>query len=215
MRCAVEVDANGQQNVGGLVGQGQDGTIIECCAIGAVVGKNKIGGLMGNSGRSMILNSSANCQVTADQIAGGLTGSSIWSGLVLSNCYAQGSITGSIVGSLAGEARHNQVMNCYAACSLFGREFESEEPVVGGLFADTIIPAWAPETIACFWDAELSAIAVSTGSNPLKLGMGLTTELMQNEEVFRNAGWDFDHTWIIYEGGYPRLRWEIEDCNVL
>lgn len=208
MRCAVEAEVNGQQDVGGLVGGGHDGIIIECCAIGTVVGDNKIGGLMGNSGRTMILNSSANCQVTAKQIGGGLIGSTVWSGLALSNCHAQGSITGSIIGGLAGQARHNQIMNCYAACELIGLEFDCNEPVIGGLFGDTLIPAWAPKTIACFWDVELSGFDVSTGSDTLERGMGLTTEQMWDEEVFRNAGWDFDHVWKISEGEYPKLQWE-------
>jgi hypothetical protein len=218
MRCAVDAEVNGQQNVGGLVGQVHDGTIIECCAIGTVVGNNKIGGLMGTSGRTMILNSLANCEVAAEQIAGGLIGSTTWPGLVLANCHAQGSITGSVIGGLAGQARHNQIMNCYAVSKLIGREIESEEPkepVVGGLFGDTIIPAWAPATVACFWDTEYSEITVSTGSDLLEIGTGLTTEQMRDEEIFRNAGWDFNHTWMICEGEYPKLQWEGEDCNDL
>jgi len=215
MRCEVQAEVSGQRNVGGLVGRGHDGPIHECRATGTVTGSSYVGGLIGSSGM-MIWRSSANCEVIAEQTAGGLAGSAHWSnGLSIADCYAQGSVTGSIVGGLVGESHHNQVMNCYAACELFALETEGTDPLVGGLFGDIFTPYWVPLTVACFWDAELSGIAVSTGSDPLELGTGLTTEQMRNEDAFRSAGWDFDHVWIICEGDYPRLQWEVEDCNDL
>ena len=54
----------------------------------------------------------------------------------------------------------------------------------------------------------MSGISVSSGSDPLELGMGLTTEQMLDEEIFRNAGWDFEHTWMMVEDDYPGLKWE-------
>ncbi|MGD2095400.1 MAG: hypothetical protein PVH77_10370 [Phycisphaerales bacterium] len=41
--------------------------------------------------------------------------------------------------------------------------------------------------------------------------MGLTTEQMQNESIFQDAGWDFSHVWTIQEGHYPQLQLEIDD----
>ena len=78
---------------------------------------------------------------------------------------------------------------------------------------DVRLPAWAPQTISCFWDTALSGVTASTGSDPLVLGTGLTTEQMQGQEVFQNAGWDFSHVWMMCEGNYPRLQWEADDCN--
>ena len=211
MRCEVQADVSGQQNVGGLVG-GRGGRIIECRTTGIVIGGNNVGGLIGNSTKIIVLRSSAICDVTAQQTAGGLAGQATW---LLSNifadCYFQGSITGSTVGGLIGEARFIQVLNCYAACEIFPLNARGTDSVVGGLFGDILTPGWALMTVNCFWDAELSAISVSTGSHPLELGTGLTTEQMLDEEVFRNAGWDFSHVWMIPEGDYPRLQWEIED----
>jgi len=216
IRCEVQAEVSGHRYVGGLVGGGgPEGSIFECCATGTVTGSSYVGGLIGASGM-IIWRSSANCEVTAEQTAGGLAGSAHWSsGLSIADCYAQGSVTGSIVGGLVGESRHTQVMNCYAACELFALETEDRGPFIGGLFGYTSIPHWGPLTVACFWDTESSGIAVSTGSDPLELGTGLTTEQMRNEDAFRSAGWDFSHVWMICEGDYPRLQWEVEDCNDL
>ena len=210
MRCEVQAEISGQRNVGGLVGEGHEGHIIECRTICTVIGSDNVGGLIGDSSGTVIWWSSANCEVTAEETAGGLVGRATWnSGPVIVNCYAQGSIAGSIVGGLVGEARHNQIINCYAACEIIPLEAEGSDPAIGGLFGDTRIPDWAPKTIACFWDTELSAVAVGTGSDPLELGTGLTTEQMRDEEVFRNAGWDFSHTWTMDD--YPILQWELRE----
>ncbi|MCP4260815.1 MAG: hypothetical protein GY774_25305 [Planctomycetes bacterium] len=207
LRCEVEAEVSGQKNVGGLVGRSSDGQFIECRTTGIVSGSNNVGGIIGDSWQTMILRSSAVCEVSAEETAGGLAGHAI-AVSVLSDCYFQGSIAGSTIGGLAGEALHDQIMNCYAACELIGLESESRDPVVGGLFGDTINPGFAPTTVGSFWDEELSGIEASTGSDTLERGMGLTTEQMWDEEVFRNAGWDFDHVWKISEGEYLKLQWE-------
>ena len=215
MHCGVQAEVVGQQDVGGLVGKAH-GRIIECIATGAVFGSNNVGGLIGDSRGSIILRSSAICEVTAEETAGGLAGKAIWSfGSMFTDCYFQGSVAGATVGGLIGEVMRIQVLNCYAACEILPRGAKGRDPVIGGLFGDTRTTSWAPLTAACFWDAELSGIDISTGSYPLELGTGLTTEQMLDEEVYRNAGWDFNHDWMICEGGYPKLRWEVEDCNDL
>lgn len=177
-----------------------------------VIGSDSVGGLIGNSGKTMIWMSSANCDVTAEQTAGGLVGSAHWlPGPLISDCYAQGSIAGSIAGGMAGQASHNQFLNCYAACEFFPLEAEDRNVLVGGLYGETRTPRWAPMTIACFWDSELSGITISAGSDPLlEFGMGLTTEQMWDEELFRDAGWDLKNVWVISEGEYPKLKWEMK-----
>jgi len=212
MRCQVQGEVSGGRNVGGLVGQGHDGQIIECRTTAIVIGSNNVGGLIGDSDRTMIWRSSANCEVTAEQTAGGLIGSAYWgTGPLIADCYAQGSIIGSIVGGIAGEASHNQFLNCYAACEVFSLQVEGEELLVGGLFGKTRNLRGAPLTIACFWDKELSGVTASTGSDTLEHETGLTTEQMLNEAMFHNAGWDLSYVWMISEGEYPRLQWELID----
>ena len=173
-----------------------------------------MGGLIGESDETMIWRSSADCDVTAERTAGGLVGSAHWpSGLVVADCYARGSVAGLVVGGLAGGAHHNQFLNCYAACEIIPLQVEGDEPLAGGLFGDVRVPAWAPLTVACFWDAELSGIAESAGSDPLGLGTGLTTEQMRDENALRDAGWDFGHVWTICEGDYPSLQWQADGCD--
>jgi hypothetical protein len=159
---------------------------------------------------TLIMKSSANCEVSAEQTAGGLVGYSVWPDIMFVDCYAHGSVIGSIIGSLAGESHHNNlIINCYSACELTGLEFKGKEPVVGGLIGKAMFPVFFPMKVACFWDAELSGIDVSIGSDPeVELGMGLTTEQMFDKETFINAGWDFGHIWMMVEGDYPKLQWE-------
>jgi len=214
IRCEAQAEVSGRQSVGGLVGINSRGRIIECRTTGIVTGGDIVGGIIGKSRQTFVLRSSAICDVTADKIAGGLTGQANWWSLscLFSDCYFQGSIAGSTIGGLVGETADIQALNCYAACEFFPPGTEGGDPVIGGLFGETSIPEWAPITENTFWDTDFSGIAASIGSHSLELGTGLTTEQMHDEEVFRNAGWDFDHVWMISEGEYPKLRWEaIED----
>jgi hypothetical protein len=209
IRCEAQAEVNGQQNVGGLAGVNSRGRIIECRTTGIVTGGDIVGGLIGESRLTFVLRSSAICDVTADKIAGGLTGQATWWSLscLFADCYFQGSIAGSTIGGLAGQTADIQALNCYAACEFFTSGTEGGNPVIGGLFGEILSP-WTPMTENCFWDMESSGIAVSTGSEPLEFGSGLTTEQMHDEEVFRSAGWDFNHVWTISEGEYPKLQWE-------
>ena len=209
IRCEAQAEVNGQQSVGGLVGINSRGRIIECRTTGIVTGGDIVGGLIGESRQTFVLRSSAICDVTADKIAGGLTGQPWWHlSCLFADCYFQGSIAGSTIGGLVGETADIQALNCYAACEFFPPGTEVNDPVIGGLFGEIFSLYWTPMTENCFWDMESSGIAVSTGSEPLEFGSGLTTEQMRDEEVFRNAGWDFNNVWMISEGEYPKLQWE-------
>jgi hypothetical protein len=171
---------------------------------GTVVGNDNVGGLIGDSSFAIILRSSAICEINAEQTAGGLVGHD---GLLLMDCYFRGSIAGSTVGGLVGKPFPTHTINCYAACKILPPEADGMDSLIGGLFGNT---RWTPMTISCFWDTELSGVTAGTGSDQqLELGKGLTTEQMMDEQVFRNAGWDFNYVWVISEGEYPRLQWEL------
>jgi hypothetical protein len=180
IRCEAQAEVNGQKNVGGLVGVNSRGRIIECRTTGIVTGDDVVGGLIGESRKTFVLRSSAICDVIAEKIAGGLTGQATWFFLsyLFADCYFQGSIAGTTIGGLVGEAGDIRVLNCYAACEFFPPGTEGEDPVIGGLFGEIFIPDLAPVTENCFWDTQFSGIAASTGSNPLELGTGLNTEQM-------------------------------------
>jgi len=207
MRCEAQANVSGQQNAGGLVGYSDSpgGQITECSMTGTVVGNDNVGGLIGDSSFAIILRSSAICEINAGQTAGGLVGHE---GFLLMDCYFQGSISGSTMGGLVGKTLHTHTINCYAACEVLHPEADGIDSLTGGLFGDT---SWTPMTIACFWDTELSGITASTGSGQSELGTGLTAELMMDEELFHDAGWDFSLVWMISEGEYPKLQWEVID----
>jgi hypothetical protein len=218
IRCESLAKVSGEMRVGGLIGESHEGQILECRVTGVVIGNNVVGGLIGDSDVTMIWMSSAVCDVTAERTAGGLAGRAVWgTSTSVVDCYARGSVTGSVIGGLAGEARHNQFLNCYAACEIVPKEIEGEELLVGGLFGDARISSWAPMSVSCFWDIELSQIVAgaSTRSEELDLGTGLTTEQMLSRRIFENAGWDFDTIWTICEGDYPTLQWETLECDDL
>lgn len=215
MNCRVQAEVVGDHQVGGLVGRQGHGSVFESLATGSVIGNRDVGGLIGiTTAEALVVKCSANCEVIAEHNAGGLIGNANWpTGPLVANSYARGSVAGAVVGGLAAEARHNQFLNCYAACKIIPLQVEGERMLVGGLFGDASMPRRAPITVACFWDAELSAVAVSAGSSPLNLGAGLTTSQMLDGSELRDAGWDFDRTWTICEGEYPTLQWQTENCG--
>jgi len=55
----------------------------------------------------------------------------------------------------------------------------------------------------CCWDTQTSGQATSAG------GDGLPTDWMKTPDPFMNNQWDFDNTWWMPAGGYPRLMWEL------
>jgi hypothetical protein len=207
MRCEVQANVSGQQNVGGLIGSCDSlgSQITECSMTGTVTGNDNVGGLIGDSLDAIILRSSAICEINAEQTAGGLVGHT---GLLLMDCYFKGSIAGSTVGGLVGKTMRTHTINCYAAWEILPLEADAIDSLVGGLFGDK---SRTPMTIACFWDTELSGVTTSAGSGQMEFGTGLSTEQMQDEMTFRNAGWDFDHIWTISEDEYPKLQWEITE----
>ncbi|MBN2314194.1 MAG: hypothetical protein JXM79_09710 [Sedimentisphaerales bacterium] len=214
--CESFAKVKGERSVGGLVGDSHDGQILECRSLGVVIGSDLVGGLIGNADETMIWMSSADCDVTAERTAGGLAGRVVWgNGTSIVDCYARGSIAGSVIGGLVGDTQRTQFVHCYAACEMFPVHAEGERLLVGGLFADVRTPAWAPTTVACFWDIELSQIVIgaNTHTEELNLGTGLTTEQMLSRRIFENAGWDVDTVWAICEGDYPTLQWETLECD--
>ncbi|HUV41274.1 MAG TPA: GLUG motif-containing protein, partial [Sedimentisphaerales bacterium] len=197
--CYSACDVNGRwQHVGGLVGA-NSGAISSCCAVGSVSGNESYTGGLAGGNSGTISNCYTEGSVSGgDWYTGGLVGLND-SGMV-SDCYATGSVTGMYyTGGLVGW-NHGGIMNCYATGSVTGDSY------TGGLVGRN--QYW---TNACFWDIETTGQAGSAG------GEGKTTEQMQTQSTFTNAGWDFDTPiWKICEGvDYPRLEWEMIDWPII
>jgi hypothetical protein len=124
------------------------------------------------------------------------------------DCYAQGSVTGSLTGGLVGSISATPLLNSYAACEMIPMASgDGTTAVMGGLLGEARYLA-ATQVTGCFWDAELSGVSVGAGSGAASCGTGLTTEQMRQKTTFEQAGWDLDSIWAITEGEYPILQWE-------
>lgn len=213
IRCSAQVQVQGGMNVGGLIG-GSTGAyqIIECRTRGTVIGANNVGGVAGNMwGAGMILQCAANCEIIAEQKAGGLVGDGhVAYGTWIMDSHVSGSVAGSCIGGLLGVvARSMRIMNSYAVCEMIPVAPGGQDAVavMGGFFGDASTYQ-APLVIGSFWDMEVSGTSFSTGQGTQYPGAGLTTERMQQQATFEQAGWDFRSVWTMTEGEYPVLQWE-------
>jgi parallel beta-helix repeat protein len=184
----------GDDNVGGLVGLDNGGTISNCYSTGTVSGRSEVGGLVGgNSYEGNVSNCYSTSTVSGSgYYVGGLVGKNSHEGNV-SNCYSTSTVSGSgyYVGGLVGWNFGGNVSNCYSTGTVSGR---SE---VGGL-----VGANGGTVSNSFWDNQTSGQATSDG------GTGETTALMKTQSTFTNAGWGFVNVWSIsssYNNGYPFL----------
>ncbi len=211
--CEAQTDVKAGSKVGGLAGSlSADCQVVECRVAGAATGTNLVGGLIGSGRACTARRCAVICDITAKQTAGGLLGDTSIKVSVV-DCYARGSVAGSLIGGLTGgdsgaSGSHVYVLNSYAACTMVPLAEGQEVPVLGGLVGSRKPPYETFTTVACFWDTELSQVLIGTGAGPMYCGTGLTTKQMQQPDAFRQAGWDFDSTWTMAKDGYPQLRWE-------
>ena len=206
--CSTTGTVLGRQYVGGLVGENEGGTIINCTSsarVGRTIllgGITPVGGLVGSS-LGTIVNCYATGNVEGHESAGGLVGENGGPPGVITNCYATGSVSGNrAVGGLVGCLKTSaEITNCYSTGNVLG----SLE--VGGLVG----LHWGGQITNSFWDIETSGQETSDG------GTGTTMAEMQKPNIFMEAGWDFidqpdgpHDIWAIpIGGGYPILCWQI------
>ena len=215
---AVDINVNGQSNIGALVGENR-GDIVNSYAIGGDVrGGSHVGGLTGrNSG--VIVNSYTNAAVAGTNFVGGLVGSS-QSGSRIYNSYANGTATGNeFVGGLVGLSQIS-ILNSYANVAVTGSR--SVGGLVGGA-SNSIINSYAIgkisgrsegligsvrinfSAIRSYWDVVTSTVR---DDNIDLNGIGKTTSELKTpaigEGIYRN--WDSDD-WYSEPGQYPVLRY--------
>jgi len=94
----------GHQDIGGLVGYLDGGSISNSFATGAVSGTYDVGGLVGESEEGAIANSYAMGSVSGTSVVGGLVGALFDPSSSVTDSFSIGRVTGSsIVGGLVGE----------------------------------------------------------------------------------------------------------------
>ena len=222
-----DVEVDGQDNAGGVVGAVNDGWetntayIKGCSASGNVTGRMSAGGLIGhifNDGEVTDSHATGDVIGTSQQ-AGGLMGA-LTEGSLLERSYATGNVTVefNIAAGLVGwVSRNAEVRDSYAT----GRVETGE--VLGGLVATnegTVTRSYSVGSIkatdddpsdvggligrdtgtvtASFWDTITSGTDESDG------GTGHPSSVLKEKSTFEDADWEFgngeDPVWTIRDG---------------
>jgi hypothetical protein len=212
--CYCTGSVTGYQLVGGLVGF-NGGSISNCYAISNVSGSSyNTGGLVGNNlSDGTISDCYATGEVSGDWYNGGLVGTN--NGMVL-NCYATAKVLGvNDTAVLVGHNCHGTVLNCYATGEASGDYYTgglvghncfgtiskcySTADVNGNYYTGGLVGGSGGTVSDSFWD-------IQSGGPDNGIGIPLTTEQMQTESTFTDAGWDFIDIWNIGENQtYPFL----------
>ena len=109
---SVTSSVSGGEDVGGIVGYNNGGTVTNCAFSGSVSGKIDVGGVVGdNEGR--VENCYNTGKVSGDAYVGGVVGYN--DGGRVKNCYNTGTVTGTddYVGGVVGYNDGGTVENCY------------------------------------------------------------------------------------------------------
>jgi len=180
------------------------GVILHCYSTGSVeAGRDCIGGLIGYNYGAMV-GCYSEVAVNGDGVnAGGLVGMNDEGAII--HCYSTGSVTAqSDVGGLVGDNWEGDLIHCYSTGLV-----KSTKGSAGGLAGrSTHSMEMDDVAVSCFWDVRTS------GQTKSAVGMGLTTDRMQDKQTFVQAGWDWvdtmedgtSNTWRMPDGGgYPIL----------
>ena len=162
----------GQRQVGGLVGGNHWGSLSDSHATGSVIGSFSVGGLVGHNW-GPVSNSYSATTVSGNVAVGGLVGRN-YEGPV-SNSYAAGSVTGDdYVGGLVG-SNEGKVLECYSTGSVSGQKN------VGGLVGKNEGQIPVPDLVADVTDAG------SPAGQGFPLTAALTPPLIPPDGVVRNS----------------------------
>jgi hypothetical protein len=218
--CYATGDVTGDQYVGGFIGNDvnpgvdfpdpNNGKITNCYSTGNVEGNGMVGGFAGELASISFTAKIDQCYSTSNvtgnvEFAGGFIGNNY--GLI-SDSYALGTVSGDeLVGGFAGrnsywtEIDKGEIERCFSSGNVTG------DLDVGG-FLGAAEPGTT--TTDSFWDTQTSGKLTSDG------GTGKTTDEMQTQSTFTNAGWDFTTpVWEICPApiDYPHLAWETFSCQ--
>ena len=111
----VDMGITGSGDIGGLAGEAQDGSVIENVSVaGAIEGEDSIGGLVGQLRGSTVTDSQAAVTVEGRNYLGGLIGQ-LSNASSVSGSHATGSVSGSAeLGGLAGYVSESAISKSYA-----------------------------------------------------------------------------------------------------
>jgi hypothetical protein len=134
----VDVDVNGDDFVGGLVGYLNGGSVTSSSVSGTVSGDDYVGGLVGYSSDGEISRSSSSADVEGEWLVGGLVGDnnsgSIFASFATGDVTASGFKVGGLVGLNGGTAK---IEDSYALGNVTFQAYSSEVGGLVGLQGDT------------------------------------------------------------------------------
>lgn len=172
---------------GGLFGHTDHSSVYNCRFDGDVNGTISIGGLTGKLETSTVNKCCSNGSVTGDSSVGGFAGeiSAMNNSLShIKDCYSQSSVTGDQkVGGFVGYCQPIcSIQHCYSAGTVTGTD------QVGAFAGYSDLQT---DYLDCFWDIQINP-GLPGISNSIDLDLvGETTAVMQTQETYINAGWDF------------------------
>ncbi len=228
------VNITGHNDVGGLLGQNNGGTISNSYSTGSVSGDSQVGGLVGASDAGTISNSYSTADINSTGTNGAFGGLVGRNQGILSLSYATGSINATYyVGGLTG-VNLGTIVNSYAIGNVTGTNVSSN---VGGLSGynesgGIITNSYSVGSVVgvgvyvggfmgqnnggtvnySFWDTTVTDPLPACGSTSCTgtQTMGASDSAMKNILTFTTGGpnWDFTNIWNIdgsTNSGYPFL----------
>ncbi|NIQ99300.1 MAG: hypothetical protein GTN78_03755, partial [Gemmatimonadales bacterium] len=221
------------ENIGGLVGLNQKGTITGCTSTSSVAGFRIVGGLVARNESGWLYRCGAAGHVDGTNEAGGLVAQSV--GGTMAGCFARDKVAGNNIGGFIYSSQNDDIESCYFQGALSGtgiagfagsahgegaiRDCYCIAAVAGASKAGAFVRylGWDVQLSHCFWDKTIfpEDRNIQAGSEAQKAGVtGLDTESLRSGTRLREAGWDFVGTWVQCSGDYPRLWWEEVECEV-
>ena len=190
----VNCNLTGENNIGGLIGNGIGSIINNNKISGNINGNNNIGGLAGNLLNSMeklISKNDIRVNLAGDSYIGGIAGYSF--GLNCENNLILNEINGkSNVAGICGNLRGNTTIKS----SVIASKIISENPNI--LFGEYDTEGvFNLENI--YYDKELTPIEDNDT-------IGLNTSQMQGNEALENMDLDFDNIWKLNKEFYPMFE---------
>jgi hypothetical protein len=118
---ATDVYVSGNLCVGGLIGRA-DGGVARCCSYGRVFGIQYVGGLAGQLDAGTLVQCYSKATVVGNHSVGGLVGVTLDEFASVDSCYAMGSVDGTqYVGGLAGQVVRGNLYRCYSTGEVTGQ----------------------------------------------------------------------------------------------
>jgi len=182
---------SGQNNVGGLVGNSNNGTVNNSYATGSATGNRAVGGLVGYAGiSSRITNSYATGAVSGHTQLGGLVGGG--NSESITNSYASGDVSASAddglwIGGLVGVDVSGTITNSYATGNVNGGTSSSSEKT-GGLIGYSLGSGRYTDVYATGSVTGYTAVGGLVGQNNGSITRGYASGPVTYDTTFGNGG---------------------------